>query len=98
MRGVDEGREYLADEFSLADAVHAGNFVRMRELEEGERSPPMRTPTWGDLGGTPRGPREIQSGGIEESFERLAGRGRPGDYLAAPFGVVAGLDAVEVVP
>ena len=30
-----EGREYLADEFSLADVAHAGNFVRLRELEEG---------------------------------------------------------------
>ncbi len=29
-----EGREYLADEFSLADVAHAGNFVRLRELEE----------------------------------------------------------------
>ena len=28
-----EGREYLADEFSLADIAHAGNFVRLRELE-----------------------------------------------------------------
>jgi glutathione S-transferase len=31
-----EGREYLADEFSLADVAHAGNFVRLRELEERE--------------------------------------------------------------
>ena len=29
-----EGREYLAEEFSLADVAHAGNFVRLRELEE----------------------------------------------------------------
>ena len=29
-----EGRDYLADEFSLADVAHAGNFVRVRELEE----------------------------------------------------------------
>ncbi len=29
-----EGREYLAGEFSLADVAHAGNFVRLRELEE----------------------------------------------------------------
>jgi glutathione S-transferase len=29
-----EGRDYLADEFSLADVAHAGNFVRLRELEE----------------------------------------------------------------
>src|SRR5215217_770456 len=29
-----EGRPYLADEFSLADVAHAGNFVRLRELEE----------------------------------------------------------------
>jgi glutathione S-transferase len=29
-----EGRDYLADEFSLADIAHAGNFVRLRELEE----------------------------------------------------------------
>ncbi len=27
-------RDYLADEFSLADVAHAGNFVRLRELEE----------------------------------------------------------------
>ena len=29
-----EGREYLADGFSLADVAHAGNFVRLHELEE----------------------------------------------------------------
>jgi len=29
-----EGRDYLAGEFSLADIAHAGNFVRVRELEE----------------------------------------------------------------
>ena len=29
-----EGSEYLADGFSLADIAHAGNFVRLRELEE----------------------------------------------------------------
>jgi glutathione S-transferase len=29
-----EGREYLAGEFSLADVAYAGNFVRLRELEE----------------------------------------------------------------
>jgi glutathione S-transferase len=29
-----EGREYLAEGFSLADVAHAGNFVRLRELEE----------------------------------------------------------------
>jgi glutathione S-transferase len=28
------GREYLADGFSLADVAHAGNFIRLRELEE----------------------------------------------------------------
>jgi glutathione S-transferase len=28
------GREYLADEFSLADIAHAGNFVCLRELAE----------------------------------------------------------------
>nr|WP_266096571.1 glutathione binding-like protein [Rubrobacter marinus] len=28
------GREYLADVFSLADIAHAGNFVRLRELDE----------------------------------------------------------------
>ena len=34
-----KGREYLADEFSLADVAHAGNFVRLHELEErGEAS------------------------------------------------------------
>jgi glutathione S-transferase len=27
-------RDYLASEFSLADIAHAGNFVRLRELEE----------------------------------------------------------------
>ncbi len=30
-----EGREYLAGPFSLADVAHAGNFVRLHELEEG---------------------------------------------------------------
>ena len=29
-----QGREYLADGFSLADIAHAGNFVRLHELEE----------------------------------------------------------------
>ena len=29
-----EGREYLADSFSLADIAHAGNFVRLHELEQ----------------------------------------------------------------
>ena len=29
-----QGRPYLADEFSLADIAHAGNFVRLRELED----------------------------------------------------------------
>jgi glutathione S-transferase len=29
-----KGRDYLADEYSLADIAHAGNFVRLRELEE----------------------------------------------------------------
>src|SRR5215211_7193405 len=29
-----EGRDYLGDEFSLADVAHAGNFVRLRELAE----------------------------------------------------------------
>ena len=29
-----EGREYLTEEFSLADVAHAGNFVRLRELAE----------------------------------------------------------------
>jgi glutathione S-transferase len=34
-----EGRDFLAGEFSLADVAHAGNFVRLRELEErGEAS------------------------------------------------------------
>ncbi|MGI9048727.1 MAG: glutathione S-transferase family protein [Rubrobacteraceae bacterium] len=27
-------RDYLADEFSLADVAHAGNLVRLRELQE----------------------------------------------------------------
>ena len=30
-----EGTEYLAGPFSLADVAHAGNFVRLHELEEG---------------------------------------------------------------
>ena len=29
-----KGCDYLAEEFSLADIAHAGNFVRLRELEE----------------------------------------------------------------
>ncbi len=29
-----KGRDYLADEYSLVDIAHAGNFVRLRELEE----------------------------------------------------------------
>lgn len=29
-----EGRDYLADDFSLADVAYAGNLVRLRELEE----------------------------------------------------------------
>jgi glutathione S-transferase len=29
-----QGRDYLAEEYSLADIAHAGNFVRLRELEE----------------------------------------------------------------
>ena len=34
---LGDGREHLADGFSLADVAHAGNFVRLRELvEEGE--------------------------------------------------------------
>ena len=32
---LGDRREYLADEFSLADIAHAGNFVRLRELAEG---------------------------------------------------------------
>ena len=32
---LGEEREYLADEFSLADVAHAGNFVRLRELAKG---------------------------------------------------------------
>jgi glutathione S-transferase len=34
LEGGLEGREYLAGPFSLADVAHAGNFVRLRELEE----------------------------------------------------------------
>jgi glutathione S-transferase len=34
LEGRLDGRDYLADEFSLADVAHAGNFVRLRELEE----------------------------------------------------------------
>jgi glutathione S-transferase len=33
LEGRLDGRDYLADEFSLADIAHAGNFVRLRELE-----------------------------------------------------------------
>jgi glutathione S-transferase len=29
-----KGRDYLAEEYSLADIAHAGNFVRLRELEQ----------------------------------------------------------------
>jgi glutathione S-transferase len=29
-----KSRDYLADEFSLADVAYAGNFVRLRELQE----------------------------------------------------------------
>lgn len=29
-----EGRRYLADDFSLADIAHAGNLVRLRELDQ----------------------------------------------------------------
>ena len=32
---LGEGREYLANGFSLADIAHAGNFVRLHELAEG---------------------------------------------------------------
>ena len=32
-----EGRDYLADEFSLADVAYAGNFVRLRELESRDK-------------------------------------------------------------
>jgi glutathione S-transferase len=32
---LGDGREYLADGFSLADIAHAGNFIRLRELAEG---------------------------------------------------------------
>lgn len=38
LRRLDErlkDREYLAGNFSLADIAHAGNFVRLRELEDG---------------------------------------------------------------
>ncbi len=34
LEGRLEGRDFLADGFSLADIAHAGNFVRLRELEE----------------------------------------------------------------
>ena len=34
LEGRLKGRDYLADEFSLADVAYAGNFVRLRELEE----------------------------------------------------------------
>jgi glutathione S-transferase len=33
LEGQLKDRDYLADEFSLADIAHAGNFVRLRELE-----------------------------------------------------------------
>ena len=32
---LGDGREYLADGFSLADIAYAGTFVRLRELAEG---------------------------------------------------------------
>ena len=32
---LGDGREYLANGFSLADVAHAGNFVRLGELAEG---------------------------------------------------------------
>jgi glutathione S-transferase len=32
---LGDGREYLANGFSLADIAHAGNLVRLRELAEG---------------------------------------------------------------
>jgi glutathione S-transferase len=34
LEGGLEGCEYLADSFSLADIAHAGNFVRLHELEQ----------------------------------------------------------------
>jgi glutathione S-transferase len=34
LEGGLEGGEYLADGFSLADIAHAGNFVRLHELEQ----------------------------------------------------------------
>ena len=34
LEGGLEGRDYLADGFSLADIAHAGNFVRLHELEQ----------------------------------------------------------------
>ena len=34
LEGRLKDRDYLADEFSLADIAHAGNFLRMRQLEE----------------------------------------------------------------
>ena len=35
VEGRLESRDYLADEFSLADAAHAGAFARLRGLDEG---------------------------------------------------------------
>jgi glutathione S-transferase len=34
LEGRLEGRDFLADSFSLADIAHAGNFVGLRELDE----------------------------------------------------------------
>ena len=41
-----EGRYYLADELSLADIAHDGNFVRLCKLEEGAKYPSISTRTW----------------------------------------------------
>ncbi len=42
-----DGRDYLAGEFSLADIAHAGNFVRLRKLEErGDVAPENYPNVW----------------------------------------------------
>ena len=46
-----EGRDYLADEFSLADVAYAGNFVRLRELEERNEVSIEEYPRVGDVDG-----------------------------------------------
>ncbi len=59
---LGDGREYLAGGgFSLADVAHAGNFVRLRQLEEEgaiELSHYPNVAAWED-----RGPKQLQAAG-----------------------------------